>query len=365
MHQLIPLVLTNEYINVSPATDAACMLSAYGCATLLQAGLSAPIVVCNEEKKNDVDESRPCLLFRADAYCTAEDLRSALQEAGDLPTRFVNHSGEILAIQLNHTPSVLHLDDFAKWSEEISCAQKLSGEVITPQNFERIFAARNAETVGRLRLCGVWIEAEKEVVVSPFYKVGEGTFLGKGTRLYGSGSIGTNCVLQQNCHLTDTDIGNSSTLMGVVAEGAKIGNDTRIGPYSYLRPGSVIGDKVKIGDFVEVKNSSIGDKTSVAHLTYIGDCEVGRNVNFGCGTVISNYDGQKKYRTSIGDCAFIGCNTNLIAPVSVGDNAYIAAGSTITDDVPDTAFAIARQRQTTKPEWVRKNKPELIGKERC
>ena len=117
-------------------------------------------------------------------------------------------------------------------------------------------------------------------------------------------------------------------------------------------PACTIGDHCRVGDFVEVKNSVIGDGTKISHLTYVGDSDVGQRVNFGCGTVTTNYDGHKKFRCTIGDDVFLGCNTNLIAPVTVGDRAYTAAGSTVTDDVPDGALAIARTRQTNKPGWA-------------
>ena len=142
------------------------------------------------------------------------------------------------------------------------------------------------------------------------------------------------------------EVQNSVVLDSTVGEGS------HIGPFAYLRPGSTIGKDVKIGDFVEVKNSIVGDKTKVSHLSYIGDCDVGANVNVGCGTIVVNYDGKKKHRTLIGDNVFIGCNTNLISPVEVKKNAYIAAGSTITDDVPENALAIARERQVVKEDWV-------------
>lgn len=134
---------------------------------------------------------------------------------------------------------------------------------------------------------------------------------------------------------------------------SSVGSDTTVGPYAYVRPNSHIGSHVKVGDFVEVKNSTVDDGTKISHLTYVGDSDVGKNVNFGCGTVTVNYDGKNKFRTTIGNNAFIGCNTNLVAPVTVGDNSFIAAGSTITDEVPEDGFAIARQRQTVKNGWIK------------
>ena len=135
-----------------------------------------------------------------------------------------------------------------------------------------------------------------------------------------------------------------------------MGSGVTVGPFAYVRPNSVIGDRVKLGDFVEIKNSRIGDGTKVAHLTYVGDSDVGKNVNFGCGTVTVNYDRAKKHRTVIEDDAFIGCNTDLVAPVTVGRGAYTAAGSTVTDDVPPQALAVARARQTNKRDWASRHK---------
>lgn len=117
-----------------------------------------------------------------------------------------------------------------------------------------------------------------------------------------------------------------------------------------------MGADVKVGDFVELKNSTIGDGTKISHLTYVGDSDVGDHVNFGCGTVTVNYDGTAKYRTTIGDHAFIGCNTNLVAPVKIGDRAYTAAGSTVTEDVPADSLCIARSPQTIKVQWAAKRR---------
>lgn len=119
-----------------------------------------------------------------------------------------------------------------------------------------------------------------------------------------------------------------------------------------------MGEKCRVGDFVELKNSNIGDGTKISHLTYVGDSDVGEKVNLGCGVVFVNYDGKNKNRSIVGDGAFVGCNVNLVSPVNVGSNAYIAAGSTITEDVPDGAMAIARERQSIKEDWVSKRKME-------
>ena len=129
-----------------------------------------------------------------------------------------------------------------------------------------------------------------------------------------------------------------------------------MGPYVHLRPNTKISAKVKIGNFVEVKNSNIGEGSKLPHLQYIGDCDMGSDVNMGCGTITVNYDGKNKFRTTIGDHAFVGCNSNLVAPVTVGEGAYVGAGSTITKEVPADQLAVARARQVNIPHWSDKRK---------
>ena len=163
-----------------------------------------------------------------------------------------------------------------------------------------------------------------------------GTILRNGTVIGKGSKIGPNCIID-NCK-----IGDEVTLNNVQAYDSSIDAGVKIGPWVHIRPGSHIKSGVKIGDFVEIKNSTIGEQTAVAHLTYVGDSDVGRKVNFGCGTVTVNYDGIVKSRCTIGDNCFIGCNTNLVAPVKLGKAVYTAAGTTITKDVPDYALAIDR-----------------------
>jgi bifunctional UDP-N-acetylglucosamine pyrophosphorylase/glucosamine-1-phosphate N-acetyltransferase len=140
----------------------------------------------------------------------------------------------------------------------------------------------------------------------------------------------------------------------IIKSDVEIGEDCEIGPNSYIREGCRLANKVKIGSFVEIKKAIIGEGTKVPHLSYMGDCEIGEKCNIGCGTITCNYDGLHKSKTIIGNHSFIGSNTNLVAPVTLGNETFVAAGSTITDDVPDYALAIARQRQTNKEEWNKK-----------
>ncbi|MBR1398299.1 MAG: bifunctional UDP-N-acetylglucosamine diphosphorylase/glucosamine-1-phosphate N-acetyltransferase GlmU [Selenomonadaceae bacterium] len=183
------------------------------------------------------------------------------------------------------------------------------------------------------------VEIGRDSTILPF------TYIENGT------TIGENCSIGPNCRLQNTKIGNNVTMQFVYAHDAEVDDEVVIGPYVHLRPGTKINRKVKIGNFVEVKNSNIGEGSKLPHLQYIGDTDMGANVNLGCGTVTCNYDGKKKYRTTIGDNVFVGCNTNLVAPVTVNNGAYIAAGSTITQDVPENSLAVGRARQVNKTAW--------------
>lgn len=184
--------------------------------------------------------------------------------------------------------------------------------------------------------------------------IGQDTIIYPGNVIEGKTTIGTDCILYPNSRIVDSIIDNEVEIQSSVIIESSIGKETTVGPFAYIRPESNIGSKVRIGDFVEIKKSTIGDNTKVSHLTYIGDAEVGEDCNFGCGTVVVNYDGKNKHKTIIGNHSFIGCNTNLVSPVEVKDNTYIAAGSTITNEVPEGSLAIARAKQRNIEGWVNK-----------
>lgn len=199
---------------------------------------------------------------------------------------------------------------------------------------------------------GVNIPCFDGIMIDPSVEIGTDTTILPNTIIFGNTKIGKDCVIGPNSYIEDSTVGDNSTLDNTKCRQSKVGPFATIGPFVQIRPNSVIGERVHLGNFVEVKNSVIDEGTKVSHLTYVGDSDVGKNVNFGCGTVTVNYNGKAKYRTTIGDNVFIGCNTNLIAPVKIGNNAYTAAGSTITDDVPPSALGIARPRQLNKEGWV-------------
>ena len=183
-------------------------------------------------------------------------------------------------------------------------------------------------------------------------QIGAGTVIGPCVTLKGNTVIGENCIIGQNSRIEDSVLGDGVEVQSSVILQSSVGAETSVGPFAYLRPKSNVGAHCKIGDFVEVKNSTFGDGSKASHLTYIGDSDVGSGVNLGCGVVFVNYDGTNKFRSTVGDGAFIGCNSNLVSPVNVGEGAYVAAGSTVTEDVEADALYIARARGVKKQGWV-------------
>lgn len=206
-------------------------------------------------------------------------------------------------------------------------------------------------------LDGVSVVCQDGIIIGPEVEIGLDTVIMPGTIIKGCTRIGEGCEIGPNSFLEDSVIGNNVKLDNTHVYSSEIKSETKVGPFVRIRPGCVIGSGVKIGNFVELKNTTVGDKTSIAHLTYMGDAEVGTNVNMGCGCATANYTGKEKLKTVIGNNAFIGCDTCLVAPVRVGNNAYTAAGSVVTEDVPDDALAIARSKQSLKKDWVTKKKP--------
>ena len=207
-----------------------------------------------------------------------------------------------------------------------------------------------------LMLSGVTLIDPETTYIGTDVQIGPDTVIYPNTVIKGKTKIGSGCMIGSSCMIDSSEIGCGSDILSSVIVSSKISENVHVGPFAYIRPGCFVGDNVKVGDFVELKNSNIGNGTKISHLTYVGDSDVGKNVNFGCGTVTVNYDSKRKHRTTIGDNAFIGCNSNLVAPVTVANGAYTAAGSTITEDVPEDSLAVARARQVNKEGWVKKKK---------
>ncbi|WP_438297235.1 bifunctional UDP-N-acetylglucosamine diphosphorylase/glucosamine-1-phosphate N-acetyltransferase GlmU [Sporosarcina sp. FA15] len=203
---------------------------------------------------------------------------------------------------------------------------------------------------------GVTIINPESTYISAAAEIGRDTVLQPGTMIEGHTVIGNKCVIGPNSQIVDSVIGDNTNVHSSVVLSSRIGSTTAIGPFAHIRPDSDLGDSVKIGNFVEVKKATLGEGSKVSHLSYIGDAKIGSHVNVGCGTITVNYDGKNKHLTTIEDNAFIGCNSNLVAPVTVGKGAYVAAGSTITKSVPESSLAIARARQENKEGYANKLK---------
>lgn len=194
----------------------------------------------------------------------------------------------------------------------------------------------------------------KAAYIEETVTIGTGTIIYPGVILEGSTAIGENCTIGQNSRIVNTQIGDHTEVQHSVLLDSQVGSSTTIGPFAYLRPHSVLGDHVKVGDFVEVKNSTIGNGSKASHLTYVGDSDIGEQVNLGCGVVFVNYDGKNKHRSVVESGAFVGCNVNIVSPVRVEEGAYIAAGTTVTRDIPSGALCVGRAKDRTIEGWVKR-----------
>ena len=252
---------------------------------------------------------------------------------------------DVLAIlaQSGQTVGAVTVDDFEETLGINSRVQLAEAEAIL----------RRRKLV-ELMESGVTVMDPASTFIDAGVAIGRDTVIYPFTWIEGQTVIGEDCRIGPNTRIADSVIGNGVTLHFVYGHECNVDDGATVGPYVHLRPAAKLAAGVKVGNFVEIKNSQVGRGSKVPHLSYIGDTDMGAGVNIGCGAITVNYDGKKKHRTTIGDNAFIGCNTNLVAPVSVGDGAYTAAGSTITKDVPPRALGVGRARQTNIAGWVDK-----------
>lgn len=218
---------------------------------------------------------------------------------------------------------------------------------------EEIMQARILEKHMR---AGVTIQNRASTKIGADVVIGSDTVLLPGCVLEGKTIIGEDCIIGPNVHIVDSRIGNNTKVHSSVVQQSTIGDATAVGPFAHLRPKTNVGNEAKIGNFVELKNTQLGNEAKVSHLSYIGDAVVGERVNIGCGTITVNYDGKNKFQTTIEADAFVGCNSNLVAPVTVGEGAYVAAGTTVTKNVPSDALAIGRVKQENKDGYAAKIK---------
>lgn len=201
-------------------------------------------------------------------------------------------------------------------------------------------------------LNGVTIVDPDTTYIEPDVVIGQDTTIEPGTILEGNTSIGPSCHIGPNTKIQDSSLGEGCVVLMSHLNGATMLDGSRCGPFANLRPGAVLGEQTKIGNFVEIKNAKLGARVAVSHLSYLGDGEVGSGTNVGAGTIFCNYDGFLKHRTIVGEGVFVGSNSTLVAPITIGDGAMIAAGSVVTKDVPGDALALGRARQEVKDGWV-------------
>ena len=213
-----------------------------------------------------------------------------------------------------------------------------------------------------LMAAGVTIEDPATTYVDMDVVVGPDTVIHPGVFLQGRTSVGARCELHAGVRIVDSTLGDDVVVRNhCVLQGAALANGSRVGPFAHLRPGAAVGEAAKVGNFVEIKKSSLGRGSKANHLAYLGDATIGDGVNIGAGTITCNYDGKRKHATTVGDRVFIGSGTQLVAPLTLGDDAYVGAGSCVTDDIPAGALAVARSRQVIKGGWNGRRDDEPDG----
>jgi bifunctional UDP-N-acetylglucosamine pyrophosphorylase/glucosamine-1-phosphate N-acetyltransferase len=303
------------------------------CGTLYWAGEDAPAdaeVVCGSPEEADVlTVYLPCPLVTAETWARV----TGTLTAGGLLLAERSGEGETLCPE-----------------GEAVCTESAAG-------FAEALRRLRQRVNHRLLDSGVLLWDPENAYIAPEAVIGPGTQILPGCQIIGKTVVGTGCQIGPYTLLQDAVLGDKVTVNQSQVLESAIGSGTSVGPFAYIRPGSKVGAKCKVGDFVELKKATIGDGTKIAHLTYVGDADLGKRVNIGCGTVFANYDGKNKFRSTVGDDVFIGCNTNLISPVSVADGVYIATGTTISEDVTEPeSLVIGRPRQNVKPGWVKKRR---------
>ena len=298
------------------------------------------------EDKDATDEERKVQEVNSGIYCFAADaLFSALAEVNCDNAQGEYYLPDVLSILREKGEKIwaVAAEDYEETLGVNSRVQLSAAEKIL----------RRRKNLALME-SGVTLMDPDTTFIDADVAVGRDTVIYPFTWIEGASSVGAACVLGPSSRFSDTKIGNEVTAQFVYAHECEIGDGVIIGPYVHLRPQTKLAAQVKVGNFVEVKNSVIGEGSKLPHLQYIGDCDMGSGVNMGCGTITVNYDGKEKHRTTVGNSAFVGCNTNLVAPVTVGDGAYVAAGSTITKNIPPGDLAVARAPQKNIPHWAEK-----------
>jgi bifunctional UDP-N-acetylglucosamine pyrophosphorylase / glucosamine-1-phosphate N-acetyltransferase len=327
-------------------------------ATVLTARLADPTgygrIIRNEsghvekivEHKDASAEERKVTEINTGTYCfDNQALFEALKNVSNDNVQGEYYLPDVIEI-LKHQGEIVSAFQTAEFEETLGVNDR-----VALAEAERLMRFRINESHMR---GGVTLIDPANTYIGADVEIGQDTVIYPGTMITGNTLIGTECQIGPNTEIDNCQIGNHTVIRQSVAHESSIGSEVNIGPFAHIRPLSQIEDEVKIGNFVEIKKASFGKGSKASHLSYIGDAEVGSDVNIGCGSITVNYDGKNKYLTKIEDGVFIGCNSNLVAPVTIGKGAYVAAGSTITKDVPGEALSIARAQQVNKENYVQK-----------
>jgi len=281
-------------------------------------------------------------------YCfSAQSLFWGLPQLSDQNMQREFYLTDLVEMLTRHGDKVIGL--------EVSYPDEIMG-INNRIDLARAEAFARKQILDRLMLEGVSIIDPTSTFIEEEVGIGRDTTIYPFSMILGRSLIGEDCTIGPQAYILDTQVGDRVKIAASFVKDSVIGTETQIGPFAHIRPETNLGEEIRIGNFVEVKGSFIHDRTKVNHLTYIGDSFIGEGVNIGAGTITCNYDGCKKHCTTIEDGAFIGSNTALVAPVRIGKNAVIGAGSTITEDVPEFSLAVARANQRIISEWTRKKK---------
>lgn len=333
-----------------------CPILTWACEQLMVDGVQRFFVVCSPRF---AAEARACFPAEADVTVSEqyEDLRAFLSTPDPIAV-FPRAAMPAKEAGLGFVYAAEGYELLESWKEKmhnnISAATLLSGwlPVYGPDTIAELETLYRRRIVDRHIRSGVRVLDPAAVYIDPRAVIGRGTTILPGTIIQGRSVIGERCTIGPQAVVNGCTLGSGVEVNASQINESTLADGCDVGPYAHIRPNCTIGARCHIGAFVQLKNCVLGEETKMSHLTYIGDADVGSGVNFGCGTVICNYDGFKKHRSTVGDNAFIGCNTNLISPVTVGEGAYIAAGSTVTSEVPSDALAVARSRQKNLEGWA-------------
>jgi bifunctional N-acetylglucosamine-1-phosphate-uridyltransferase/glucosamine-1-phosphate-acetyltransferase GlmU-like protein len=323
-----------------------------------------------DAKAFDAEELSPAaydiVLFAAEHTPCIGDLSALISLAKTAPAALLSPQGAPLAVALPAAqlsvfsePITMNLlyAEYGEALQTISAECEEDGIAVTDaESYALAYRCLRGRVVKKHMQAGVIVLEPERTVIEADVEIGAGTVIHPCNTLQGQTKIGAGCTLYPGSRMSDAVIGDDTIVEHSVLLQCSVGSHTTVGPFAYLRPQAAVGDRCRVGDFVEIKNSTIGDGTKISHLTYVGDGDLGRHINLGCGVVFSNYDGKQKHRTVVEDNAFIGCNVNLIPPVRVGRDAYVAAGSTVDRDVPEDALFISRPQGVVKEGWVTRRK---------